>query len=114
MYNDCLIFKFLGFKCAEEKAASKMLANHMTVKIFRHFITLEIQSYVVNEHVVYFIPQNVISICPNWSAMHKPLKIFTMGAREYIRLHWSIFTLKRIEKPRGTLQNVATEQNTLL
>ena len=53
MYNDCLIFKFLGFKCAEEKAASEMLANRMTVKIFRHFTGLEIQSYVVNEHTLF-------------------------------------------------------------
>lgn len=53
MYNDCLIFKFLGFKCAEEKAAPKKRENRMTVKIFRHFIRLEIQSHVVNEHILF-------------------------------------------------------------
>lgn len=53
MYNDCLIFKFLGFKCAEEKAASKMRANCTTVKIFHHFIRLEIQSYAVSEHILF-------------------------------------------------------------
>lgn len=41
---------------------------------------------------------------------------FSQWAQEnkYASLHSSIFTLKRIEKRRGTLQNVATEQNTLL
>ena len=54
MCNDCLIFKFLGFKCAEEKAAPKMRANGMTVKIFHHFVGLEIQSNSVNEHILFY------------------------------------------------------------
>lgn len=53
MYNDCLIFKFLGFECAEEKAASKMRAKRMAVKRFHYFIRLEIQSDAVNEHILY-------------------------------------------------------------
>ncbi len=81
MYNDCLIFKFLGFKCTEEKASSKARGSCTTVKIFRRIIGLEIQSHSVNECFLFHLSKCDFNM-PNWSAMHKPLKIFTIGARE--------------------------------